>query len=74
MSQYTTCTALAGTYISAIRTIFLWVVSIAQLVEVANSAVLGGVVKVVRSIRTMSHKNIFSAFTGIVDLLYLSPY
>ena len=34
---------------SAIRTIFFWVVSVAQLVEVTDSAVLGGVVEVVRS-------------------------
>ena len=71
---YSTCTALADTYISAIRTIFFGVVSIAQLVEVADSAVLGGVVEVVSSIPTVGHKNIFSAFTGIVDLLFLSIY
>ena len=67
----TTCTALADTYISAIRTIFLGVVSIAQLVEVTDSAVLGGVVEVVSSIPVVGHK-IFSAFSGIVDLLFLS--
>ena len=33
--------------------------SIAQLVEVAHSAVLGGVVKVVSPIPTVRHKNIF---------------
>ena len=71
MSQYTTCSALAGTYISAIRTIFLWVVSISQLVEVADSAVLGGVVTVVSSIPTMSHKNIFSAFIISLSILTL---
>ena len=49
------------------------VVSIEHLVEVADSAVLGGVVEVVSSIPTVGHKNIFSAFTGIVDLLF-SPY
>ena len=40
-------------YISAIRTIFLGVVSIAQLVKVTDSALLGGVVKVVSSIPTV---------------------
>ena len=35
------------------------VVSIAQLVEVADSAVLGGVVDVVSSIPTVGYKNIF---------------
>ena len=39
------CSALADTNISAIRT--MWAVSIAQLVEVAGSAVLGGVAEVV---------------------------
>ena len=57
--QYTTCTALANTYISAIRTIFLGVVSIAQLVEVRDSAVLGGVAEVMSSNPTLGHKNIF---------------
>ena len=38
-----TSTALADTYISAMRTIFLGVISIAQLVEVTDSVVLGGV-------------------------------
>ena len=51
-------TALTETYISAIRTIF-GVVSIAQLVEMADSAVLGGVVDVVSSNPTMGHENIF---------------
>ena len=62
-----TCTALADTNISAIRTILFRVVrvflptfvSIAQLVEVADSAVLGGVVEVMSSIPTVGHKNIF---------------
>ena len=53
------CAALADTNISAIRTIFLGVVSIAQLVEVTDSAVLGGVVEVVNSNPTVGHKNIF---------------
>ena len=47
---------------------------IAQLVEVTDSAVLGGVAVVVSSNPTVGHKNIFSAFTGIVDFLYLSIY
>ena len=47
------------------------VVSIAQLVEVTDSAVLGVVAEVVSPNPTVGHK-IFSAFTGIVDLLYLS--
>ena len=51
----TTCTALADTYISAIRTNFFGVVSIAQLVEVTDSAVLGGVVEVVSSIPAVGH-------------------
>ena len=67
------CIALANTYISAIRTIFFGVVSIAQLVEVTDSAVLGGVSEVVSSNPRWVIK-IFSAFTGIVDLLYLSIY
>ena len=54
-------------YISAIRTIFYGVVSIAQLVEVTDSAVLGGLAEVVRWVI-----KIFSAVTCIVDLLYLS--
>ena len=65
------CTALANTYISAIRTIFLGVVSIAQLVEVTDSAVLSCVAEVVSSNPRWVIKY-FSAFTGIVDLLYLS--
>ena len=60
--QYTTCTALADTYINAIRTIFFVVVSIAQLVEVADSAELGDVVEVVSSIHTVGHENIFQHF------------
>ena len=35
---------------------------------------LVGVVEVVSSIHTVGHKNIFSAFTGVVDLLYRSIY
>ena len=46
-------------------------VSIAQLVEVTNSAVLVGVAEVVSSNPRWVIKY-FSAFTGIVDLLYLS--
>ena len=41
---------MADIYISAIRTIFFGVISIAQSVEVTDSAVLGGVVEVVSSI------------------------
>ena len=55
-------TALADTYISAIRTILSGVVSIAQLLEVTDSAVLGGVVGVVSSIPTVGHKIFFSIF------------
>ena len=47
------------------------VVSIAQLVEVTDSAVLGGFVEVVSSIPAVGHE-IFPAFSAIVDLLYLS--
>ena len=47
------------------------VVSILQLVEVTYSIVLDGVVKVLSSNPAVGHKY-FSAFTGIVDLLYLS--
>ena len=65
------CTALANTYVSAIRTIFFGVVSMAQLVEVTDSAVLGGVAEVVSSNPRWVIKY-FSAFTGIVDLLYHS--
>ena len=57
--------------ISAIEQSLLRVVSIAQLVAVTDSAVLGGAVEVVSSIPAMGHK-IFSAFSGVVDLLYLS--
>ena len=64
------CTALANTYIRAIRTIVLGVVSIAQLVEVTDSAVLGGVAKVVSSNPTVGHKIFFSIY-GIVDLFYI---
>ena len=67
------CTALANTYMSAIRTIFFGVVSIAQLVEVTNCAVLGGAAEVVSSNPRWVIKY-FSAFTGIVVLLYLSIY
>ena len=56
----TTCTTLADTYISAIRTIFFGVVSIAQVVEVTDSALLGDVVEVVSSIPAVGHKIFFS--------------
>ena len=38
---------------------FFWVVSIAQLVDVTYSAVLGGVAEVVSSNPAVGHKNIF---------------
>ena len=60
--QYTTCTALGDTYISAIRTIFFGVVSIAQLVGVTDSEVLGGVAEVVTSNPTLGHKIFFSIY------------
>ena len=47
------------------------VVSIAHLMEVTDSAVLGGVAEVVSSNPWWVIKY-FSAFTGIVDLLYHS--
>ena len=49
---------------------FFGVVSIAQLKEVMDRSV-GGVVEVDSSIPTVGYK-IFSAFTGIFDLLSLS--
>ena len=49
------------------------VVPIAQLVEVTDSAVLGGVVEVVSSNPTRVI-NIFSAFTGMDDLFYPFTY
>ena len=52
-------------------TIFFGVVSIAQLVEVSDSTVLGGVAEVVSSNPRWIIKY-FSAFTGIYDLLNLS--
>ena len=58
----TTCTALADTYISAIQAIFFGVVSIAQSVEVTDSAVLGGVVEVVSLILAVGHKTFLSIF------------
>ena len=61
-TQYTTSTALVDTCISAIRKIFFGVVPILQLVEVADSAVLGGVVEVVSSIPTVGHKILFSIY------------
>ena len=44
-----TCTALSDTYINTSRTIFFEVVLVAQLVEVTDCAVLGGVVEVMSS-------------------------
>ena len=60
ITQYTTCTALANTNCSAIPTIFFGVVSIAQLAEVTDSAVLGGVAEVVSSSPKVGHKIFFS--------------
>ena len=62
MNSNTTCTALADTYICAIRAIFYGVVSIAQSVEVTDSAVLGGVVEVVSPISAVGPLNIFQHF------------
>ena len=42
------------------------------MVKVTDSAVLGGVAEVVSSNPMVGHKRYFSAFTSIVDLLYLS--
>ena len=67
----TTCTALADTYISAIRTIFFGVVTIAQLVEVTDSAVLGGVAEVVSSIPAVGHKIFFSIFWHNLFIIYM---
>ena len=61
-NSITTCTALADTYICAIRAIFFGVVSIEQLVEVTDSAVLGGVVEVVSPIPAVGQKIFFSIF------------
>ena len=58
----TTCTAFADTCVSVIRTIFFGVVSIAQLVEMTGSAVLGGVVEVVSLIPAVGHNIFFSIF------------
>ena len=41
---------------------YFGVVPIAQLVEVADGAVLGGVVEIVSSIPKVGHKNIFSIY------------
>ena len=48
--------------IYTIRTIFFRVVSIAQLVKVTDSEVLGGVVEVVSSIPAVGVKILFSIF------------
>ena len=61
-NSITMCTALADTYICAIRAIFFGVVSIAQLVEVTGSAEPGGVVEVVRLIPAGGHKIYFSIY------------
>ena len=51
------------------RTIFFGVVSIAQLVEVKDSAVLGGVVEVLSSNPTVGHKIFFSIYRHTVKIL-----
>ena len=53
---------IANTYISAIRTIFFGVVSIAQSVEVPDSAMLGGVAEVVSSNPRWAIKIFFSIY------------
>ena len=52
---------------------FIGLVSISQLVEVADSAVLGGVVEVVSSIPAVGHKNIFQHLPALL-IYYISPY
>ena len=49
-------------HISAIRTIFFGIVSTEQLVEVKDSAVLGGVVEVVSWNPMVGHKIFFSIY------------
>ena len=49
-------------YIQCIRTIFFGVVSIAQSVEVTDSAVLGGVAEIVSSNPSWAIKIFFSIF------------
>ena len=49
------------------------VVLIAQLVEVTDNAVLGGVVEVVSSYPTVGHENIFKHFPTSL-IYYISPY
>ena len=49
-----------------------WVVSIAQLVEVTDSAVLGGVAEVEISNSTVGHKNIFQHLPAYV-IYFISP-
>ena len=48
-TQYRTCTALSHSNISTTQTISFGIVSVAQLVNVTDSAVLGGVIEVVSS-------------------------
>ena len=48
-------------------------VSIAQLVEVTDSSMLGGVVEVVSSIPMVGHKNIFQHLPAYL-IYYISPY
>ena len=70
-NSYTSCNALAHTYTSAIETIFSGVVSIADLIEVTDSAVLGGVAGVVSSIPAVGHKKFFSIFRHSVFIISL---
>ena len=62
---------ISRSYMSAIRTIFIGVVYIAQLVEVTDSAVQGDLVEVVSSIPAVGHKNIFQHFPASL-IYYLS--
>ena len=48
-TQYKTCTALSDSNIGTTLTISFEIVSVAQLVNVTDSAVLGGVIEVVSS-------------------------
>ena len=53
---------LPGTYFIYTYNNLFWAVSIAQLVEVTDSAVLGGVDEVASSKPTVGHENIFQRF------------
>ena len=59
--------------ISTAPLIHVGVVSIAQLVEVTDSAVQGGVVEVLSSIPAVGHKNIFQHFPYMFEVhLYIN--